>query len=47
MTMAKVPICSECGKEIPLFGKYRKNDKTGQILCILCFDKKVKEGEIT
>jgi len=39
-------LCSECNKEIKLFDKYAKHDKTGKILCKECFDEKIEKGEI-
>jgi len=43
--MTEVPICKECGKEIPIFGKYAKHED-GTILCKECFDRLIKKGDI-
>jgi formylmethanofuran dehydrogenase subunit E len=41
----KPPICDECKKEVPLFDHFVKH-KDGRLLCMKCFDAKVKSGEI-
>ncbi len=40
-------ICADCGFEIPIYTPYYRNEKTGEVLCKLCFDKRVRDGTIT
>lgn len=42
----KIPVCKKCGFEIPVGGKFAKNDRDGTILCEKCFNELVESGEI-